>query len=624
MRHKRRARLGAAAAGALAMVTVLLGPVTNYASESVPGWVRNPWVAWTIFGSLALSAVVLGLLSRYLDAEAAPSGPLTRVEAATTAGLSSLRAPHVVPDRVRGREPELEHLARLLRAPAGRFAVLSGVGGIGKTTVAATLCAEARNAGYTVFWVHWRNQADLAKHLTQVALACGLPVSALERANAGHENLPDVVWQQLVVARKWLLVIDDADETGMIGPGSEKIRDYRGWIRPEGGTARPRRRFRRPRPGLLLVTSRDTSTDTWGPCAEVVRLGPLTVHAAAQVLLDTAPRAGTLREAEALAARLGGLPLALRSTSDYLTKPTSRFQTFMAYRSALMEDMRSLLGSADPNAADPEVARQTVRHTWELSLDQLGSEGYALARPLLRLLALFGEAPIPLSLITADLLQTAVRQPVDQGALDAVLAGLNRYGLLGVPDALAMHNGARTITLDPLVRQINIIALAEESADPLRWHSAVAYSLMQAVADVRATGRPGWAMARVLAPHAPLLLGGQDPQLPMRDARRSVEDLGEVLKEAGLSAERLALCQVQLTTDNRLLGPEHPDTLGSRDRLAGVLLELGDYRQAVELHRESLHIRERTLGADHPDTLAGRAHLESAVEALRRRQPPLP
>ncbi|MDO0912196.1 tetratricopeptide repeat protein [Streptomyces sp. DT2A-34] len=611
MRHRRRARLGAAAAGALAMVTVLLGPVTNYASESVPGWVRNPWVAWSIFASLALSAVALGLLSRYLDGEAAPSGPLTHVAAATTAGLSSLRAPHVVPALVRGREPELTHLAQLLRAPADRFAVLSGVGGIGKTTVAATLCAEARSAGYTVFWVHWRDQADLAKHLTQVALACGLPVSALERANAGHENLPDVVWRQLVVARKWLLVIDDADETARIGPGTEKVRDYRGWIRPEGG-------------GLLLVTSRDTSTDTWGPCAEVVRLGPLTVRAAAQVLLDTAPGAGTLREAEALAARLGGLPLALRSTSAYLAKPTSRFQTFMAYRSALLEDMRSLLGSADPNAADPEVARRTVRHTWELSLDQLGSEGYTLARPLLRLLALFGEAPIPLSLITTDLLRTAVRQPVDQGALDAVLAGLNRYGLLGVPDALAPHNGARTITLDPLVRQINLIALAEEAADPVRWHSAVAQSITQAVADVRATGRPGWAMARVLAPHAPLLLGGQDPPLPMRDARRTVEDLGEVLKEAGLSAERLALCQIQLTIDNRLLGPEHPDTLRSRDHLAGVLLELGDYRQAVELHRESLAVRERTLGADHPDTRAGRGNLESAVAALRQRQPPLP
>lgn len=604
MRHKRRARLGAAAAGSLAVVTVLLGPVTNYASESVPGWVRNPWVAWTVFGSLALSAVALGLVSRYLDGEPAAPGPLTRVEATATSGMGSLRAPHVVPAVVRGREAEIAELARLLRGPAGRFAVLCGVGGIGKTTVAAALCAQAKSAGHTVFWVQWRDQADLARHLTQVALACGLPVGALERAQAGHENLPDVVWQQLASTRKWLLVIDNADDTGGIGPGAEKVRDYRGWIRPEGG-------------GLLLVTSRDTSTDTWGPCAEVLRLGPLTVHAAAQVLLDTAPAAGTLREAEALAARLGGLPLALRSTSAYLARPTSRFQTFMAYRSALMEDIGSLLGSADPNAADPEVARQTVRHTWELSLDQLGGEGYALARPLLRLLALFAEAPIPLSLITTDLLQAAVQQTVTQGALDAALAGLNRYGLLGVPDALVAADGARTITLDPLVRQINLLALAEESADRARWRSAVARRITQAVAEVRAHGRSGWPMARVLALHAPLLLG-QDPPLPIRDARRTVMDLGEVLGEAGLNAERLALGQIRLNADHRLLGPEHPDTLGSRDDLAGVLLELGDCRQAVELHRETLAIRQRTLGPGHRDTLMSRRNLESAAAALRQ------
>lgn len=604
MQHKRHARLGAAAAGALALVTVLLGPVTNYASESVPGWARSPWVAWCVFALLALLGTALGLASRRLDLEAPVSSQLLQVDAASATGLSSLRAPHVVPALVRGREPELSGLTRLLRNPAGRFAVLCGVGGIGKTTVAATLCAEAKSAGYTVFWVRWRDHVDLAKHLTQVALACGLPLGALERAHAGHENLPDTVWQQLARTRKWLMVIDNADETSKIGPEPEKIRNYRGWIRPEGG-------------GLLLVTSRDTSTDTWGPCAEVLRLAPLTVHAAAQVLADAAPRAGTLREAEALATRLGGLPLALRSTSAYLTRPTSRYQTFMAYRGALLDDMHSLLGAEDPNAADPEVARQAVRHTWELSLDQLGDEGHSLARPLLRLLALFAEAPVPLSLITPGLLEAALRATVTQGSLDAALAGLNRYGLLGIPDASVMSGNARTITLDPLVRQINIIALTEETADVTRWHSAVAQGLTDAVTDIRESGRSGWAVARVLALHIPLLLH-QDSQLPFPDARRSVHALADLLKEAGLYAERLALRQIMLNVDNRAQGPEHRDTLTSRDNLAGALYDFGDYRQAAELHRQTLDVRRRTLGPEHPDTLTSHGNLAAALAALNR------
>ncbi|MET8452784.1 AAA family ATPase [Streptomyces sp. NPDC005209] len=608
MQHKHQARMGAAAAGTLAVVTALLGPVTNYASEFVPGWARNPGLAWSAFALLSLLGIGLELMSRYLDREAPSPGPLLQVDAEATTRLSSLRPPHYPPELVRGRESELAELKILLRQPAGRFAVICGAGGIGKTTLATTLCTQAKTAGYTVFWVQWRNHSDLTKNLTQVAIACGLPLNMLERAHAGHENLPDAVWQQLIDTRKWLLVIDNADEAWKIGPEPEMVKDYRGWVRPEGS-------------GLLLITSRDTSPDTWGPCAELVRLGPLTPPAAAQVLLDAAPGAGTRREAEALIARLGGLPLALRNVSAYLNKPTSRFRTFMAYRSALMEDMTSLLGAPDPNATNPEVARRTVRHTWDISLDHLGDEGFSLARPLMRLLSLFAEAPIPLSIITADLLEPVVHEQVNQGIIDATLAGLNRYGLLGVPQTSTISNSTRTITLDPLVRNINIIALAEESSDLAEWHSAAARRVMTAVVEVHTTGREGWETARILTPHATLLLS-QENQLPFCDARRTVECLAGLLTDAGHYAEHLALRQVQLTADNRLLGPEHTDTLRSRDNLAEALCNLGDYRQAAELYRANLQTRLRTLGPEHSESLRSRSRVESALASLRQNHGP--
>ncbi|MEM9998488.1 MAG: tetratricopeptide repeat protein [Bacteroidota bacterium] len=52
-----------------------------------------------------------------------------------------------------------------------------------------------------------------------------------------------------------------------------------------------------------------------------------------------------------------------------------------------------------------------------------------------------------------------------------------------------------------------------------------------------------------------------------------------------------------------LLGPNHPDTLFSVNKLA-VLLDLrGDYNAAESLYRRALRGRERVLGPDHPDTL---------------------
>ncbi|MGW1495218.1 tetratricopeptide repeat protein [Streptomyces sp. NPDC002402] len=593
--------MGSLAAGGLAIVMVLLGPVTNYASEFAPAWAGHPWVIWPVFAGMALLCVGLGLLSRRLDGGEPPPARLPRVGPLAPASLDSLRPPHVAVDRILGREAELDRLTRLLHRPGGRFAVVCAAGGIGKTTVAAALCARAEKDGYAVFWVRWRDPVALAEPLTRVALACGLPLGVLEQARAGHDNLPDVVWRQLADVRKWLLVIDNADDTSRIGPEPEKVSDYRGWVRPHGG-------------GLLLLTSRDTAPSTWGPCAELVQLDPLTAQAAGRVLRDAAPDAGTPEEAEALATRLGGLPLALRAVSAYLIRPTSRHRTFTAYRQALEEDLPSLLGAEDPNAADPEVARQVVRHTWELSLDQLAGEGHPLARPLLRLLALCADAPIPLSLITPDMLPGANGQTVTRGSLDAALGGLHRYGLLGAPDALESGE-VPSVALHPLVREISALALTAESADVGSWRRAVAHRLVAAVAEIRLAGRSGWLTARLLAPHLPFLLA-HDGLLPFNDALSALDDLAEVLADAGLHAERLTLRQIVLDAETRVLDPEHPDTLHSRNNLANALDDLGDHAQAADLHRQTLDARQRVLGPEHPDTLGSRDNLANALRGL--------
>ena len=53
----------------------------------------------------------------------------------------------------------------------------------------------------------------------------------------------------------------------------------------------------------------------------------------------------------------------------------------------------------------------------------------------------------------------------------------------------------------------------------------------------------------------------------------------------------------------RVLGKEHPDTLGSVNNLAALLCSKGDYAGAEPLYRRALGARERVLGKEHPDTL---------------------
>ncbi|WP_247706357.1 AAA family ATPase [Streptomyces liliiviolaceus] len=400
---------------------------------------------------------------------------------------------------MRGREAELTELAGMMRQPRGRFAVLCAAGGMGKTTVAAQLAAKADAAGWRVFWVRWRDSAELAQQMVQAALACGLPEAELESAQAGQASLPDVVWRQLGRARRWLLVVDNADEPQEIGPAGEPLADYRGWIRPHGR-------------GLLVMTSRDGSQQTWGPRARLLPLTPLPAQPAGEVLVDAAPAAGTAEQARDLAVRLGGLPLALHAAGTYLAGPTSRYRTFTTYRQALEQELPLLLGAELPEASHTRVARTVVRHTWEVSLDQLARKGDALARPVLRLLAVLAEAPIPLSLITPDLLSAVTGDNVTVPALEAAFAGLHRYGLLGVPHPpgntgqASGISGPAQVVLHPLIREINTVALAAEASHLTTWHQALAERLTAAVHEVDEQGRAGWSAAVLLAPHLPALL----------------------------------------------------------------------------------------------------------------------
>jgi hypothetical protein len=57
------------------------------------------------------------------------------------------------------------------------------------------------------------------------------------------------------------------------------------------------------------------------------------------------------------------------------------------------------------------------------------------------------------------------------------------------------------------------------------------------------------------------------------------------------------------------LGPEHPDTLTTRNNLADSTGAAGDAAGARDQFAALLPIRERVLGPEHPDTLTTRANL---------------
>ncbi|MFE3373926.1 tetratricopeptide repeat protein [Streptomyces sp. NPDC059173] len=586
--NRRAARVGSAVSGGSALIAFLVGIVTNYVTAELPKWAENTVLVWSVFGVLAVVSLGLFFWERRLAAEAPDGGvrpvPLGRI----AAGGHSMNPP-TVPVPVRGRAAELERIGTLVRGPGGGMAVVCGAGGLGKTTLAAEAAAQARDQGQVVVWVRWRDDPEqLGQDLAQAAHILGLPEARLEEARTGRVSLVDAVWEHLTTVTGWLIVVDNVDTPTRVGPGSGPPAAYRGWLRPHGG-------------GVLLVTSRDTSRQTWGPDADLLHLQPLVDDAGAAVLLDAPRHAGTEAEAEALAARLGGLPLGLNAAGTYLSVPTSRHRTFTAYQHALEAEFADLLGAEHPAAAtDPAVARRVVRHTWDLSLDQLHSDGYTLARPVLQLLALLEPAPVPRTLITPELVSDATGLPATAATVDAALAGLHQYGLLHTPEADSSA-AVGQLQLHPLVREVTAHSLNRpEPANT--WLAAL-------------PGRAGWPTARLLAPHLPAHLDRNTPH-NFTTARDTLDTLAAAVRAAGAASEELLLRRHVLDNEAHFLGPDHPDTLSSRNNLATALSDLGEHQQAAELHQQVLADRERVLGPDHPDTLTSRNNLATALSSL--------
>ena len=104
----------------------------------------------------------------------------------------------------------------------------------------------------------------------------------------------------------------------------------------------------------------------------------------------------------------------------------------------------------------------------------------------------------------------------------------------------------------------------------------------------------------------------------------SRNNLAFAYEDAGRAAEAIALHERTLADRERVLGPDHPDTLTSRNNLAVAYRETGRAAEAIPLHERTLADRERVLGPDHPDTLKSRNNLGEAYREAGRAAEAIP
>ncbi|SCK18926.1 Tetratricopeptide (TPR) repeat [Streptomyces sp. WMMB 714] len=374
--------------------------------------------------------------------------------------LGSVEAPFGrLPEAVLGRDGILTALTQPNEVDRARIDVLSGMGGVGKTTVALSAAQQTKEAGAEVFWIHASSAAAVADGMRHVALLAGAPADHVAHAwEKGGRPAADLVWRHLTALdRPWLLVFDDADDLDVLSCPGAALTDATSWVRPPVGRSQG-----------VLVTTRDGNKRSWGDrIARFHQLAVLAVEFAGQALQKLAPEAGDTCSARTLADRLGFLPLALHLAGTYLAQaygdPLAEAQTFTEYINVL-EDSPLFLDDATEGVygdlrSEEERARRTIAGTWELSLALLERQGTAHARGVLQLLSCFAPAAsLPNSLLNPSTIARLTMWPKDlePRAIRKALGGLRRFGLI-VAETLAaepeyqIHRLVAEVSVAPLL-----------------------------------------------------------------------------------------------------------------------------------------------------------------------------
>ena len=561
----------------------------------------NPGLLWTIVGSGA-GVIALGFTAWQVRLQVLErkerKGALQVSGTADSAKASISGLPVAVPlgrlpSAVRGRNALLHELRSVLNwrtRPTNRAWVLAGMGGVGKSTVALSIAEAAQKQGWRVWWVTALNNMSLIGGMVEILHQLDAPLAVIQAVSEGVPTAPARAWQFLndshSAGRHWLLIFDNADDEAVLSARSSIPAEYTGWLRPDPT-------------GALIVTTRIADPRVWGNRVSLRLLRPLDPAAAAQVLTDLAPSISdpTGTQADELAARLGGLPLALHLAGRYLSSPFTQWRTFAEYREALdSKGFPQVLSELDDVSAE---ARDTIQRTWELSLEGLAADGRPQARPMLALLSCYAPAtPIPTSLLDpvklaalfdkVNSLAQAITPPKGEQGRRLVREALDGLGRIGLIQIDGKMSDAGTVTIHPVVADVNRSGLLSDdqlsAVSNREIGSRVALQVRRRI-SIRCAPQD-WPSWRQLFPHLTAMLEWFAPYLE-DDAIISLLSAGNPASDALWRCGDLpgaeSLARLCVTAAIRL-NNDQPAALSARYELATAIGFLGRYAQGEHVN----------------------------------------
>jgi transcriptional regulator with XRE-family HTH domain len=493
---------------------------------------------------------------------------------------------------------------QLLAGDKAVVQALHGMGGVGKTQLAAEYAHRFAGSYELAWWIDAEQGGLIGDQVAALGLALGCV-----QPGAGTEAVRAAVLAELRHRGRWLLVFDNAEDPADVAP----------WL---------------PGGGHVLITSRQRG---WDEVAAPVEVDVL-ARAESVAILQTRVTALSRADADRLAAELGDLPLAVAQAAGFIADTGMTADEFLVL---LRTRAGQLLAEGTPGFYPRSLAAATG-----LIADRLARQDPAAAE-LASVCAFLAPEPIPESLFTGAvgvLPSELAARAADPLTWRQTLAHLTRQSLARIDHrGLQMHRLTQAILRERLPpaqaaatrKQAEAMLAASDPVDmpnPATWPRWAGLTPHVLAADPAATDSPA---LRELAGHTCWYLLERGDIRTAHDLatglhRQWRDRLGEdhphtltaahylarTLLELGRHAESRDLNQDTLTRRRRVLGEDHLDTLYSAHNLAINLRKLGDVQAARDLNQDTLTRHRRIRGHDHRSTLSSATILAHDLRAL--------
>ena len=499
--------------------------------------------------------------------------------------------------------------------------VLTGMRGSGKTQLAAAVAATCEEEGWPlVAWINAASRKELVADLYELALRIGI--------NAPKDVPPETIIRRFL---DQLRSADAADRL-FVFDNVENLDDLRG-LTPKGDGVR-----------ALITTTRhlDWNSLGWWPMTVGIFEREQSITLLYEHTGDT-HRDAAYQIAEAL----GDLPVAVAQAAA--TAKCGHYSLSEYFKRLSTHPLESSISRLEGDDY-PDAVGVALFMAYEQALEQIRSkhpQQERIAISLLDILSLLAASGVPTHWL--------LRLDDDSDTVRVTLSFLKRSSILQEStddDKTIIHrlqgqvyretylsekgkfNKACTyattildkIDIDQLanfeqqrqearnlVEQIGAVT-SQDHSRPLFSDPDFVALLATTIRNAADLGMPQLALTLTdSVTQAGDALGPDHP-----DTLASRNNLAVAYQESGRLNEAITLHRQTLQDSTRTLGPDHPHTLTSRNNLAHAYQESGRLNEAITLHRQTLQDRARSLGPDHPDTLTSRHNLAGAYREAGR------